>query len=388
MMKILHTSDWHLGHTLYNYDRSEEQKAMLQQMVEIVQAEQPDLFLLCGDIYHTPQPSAAIQTLFANALVEMHHANPEMVMVITAGNHDSSSKHDIFRTPWKALKVYTIGSIAANRTDDLVVEVAGKGYVIAVPYVSERNMPAGLYQELLDKVAERNSDNLPVVLTAHTTVRGCNFAGHEHATESTVGGIDSYALDELGTGYDYLALGHIHRGQFVQGGHHRVRYSGTPLPVSFDESYPHSVSIVEISARGEKPVVREIEIEPLRPLVTLPTAGVATWEEAKELLRNYPDNIEAYIRLKVEVQDFLPPEANPEALQICQEKRCLFCVIQAFRPKLQRQETEVMSVQEFKSEEPIDIARRYAEDKGIAFDNDLQELFLEALTLVDEESRK
>ena len=70
-MKILHTSDWHLGHTLYNYDRTEEQMAMLLQMVNIVREEKPDVFLLCGDVYHTPQPSAAVQTMFTNALVEI-----------------------------------------------------------------------------------------------------------------------------------------------------------------------------------------------------------------------------------------------------------------------------------------------------------------------------
>ena len=63
-MKILHTSDWHLGHTLYNYDRTEEQMAMLLQMVDIVREEKPDVFLLCGDVYHTPQPSASVQTMY------------------------------------------------------------------------------------------------------------------------------------------------------------------------------------------------------------------------------------------------------------------------------------------------------------------------------------
>ena len=223
-MKILHTSDWHLGHTLYNYDRTEEQMAMLLQMVDIVREEKPDVFLLCGDVYHTPQPSASVQTMFTNALVEIHDANPDMIIVITAGNHDSGTKHDIFRTPWKALKVYTIGSVDANNKEDLIIEIPGQGYVIAVPYVNERNMPDGFFQDLLDIVAERNKANLPVLMTAHTTVSGCDFTGHENASEYVVGGIDSHSLEDMGTGYDYLALGHIHHAQFVRGGHHRVRY--------------------------------------------------------------------------------------------------------------------------------------------------------------------
>ena len=386
-MKILHTSDWHLGHTLYNYDRTEEQMVMLLQMVNIVKEEQPDVFLLCGDVYHTPQPSAAVQTMFTNALVQIRDANPGMTIVITAGNHDSGSKHDIFRTPWKALKVYTVGCIDASQKEELVVEVPGKGDVIAVPYVNERNMPKGFFQELLDIVEERNADNFPVVMMAHTTVRGCDFAGHDNASEYTVGGIDSYDLDEMGTGYDYLALGHIHHGQYIHSGKHNVRYCGTPIPVSFDERYMHSVSIVEIAEHGERPTVREIEINPHRPLVTLPTEGVATWEDAKELLENYPNDIDAYIRLNVEVDDFLPVEANAEAQMICEEKKCKFCVINSQRLKRSRREAKIMSVQEFKTENPIGIAERYAEDLGKTFDSEMKELFNEALAALKDEER-
>lgn len=386
-MKILHTSDWHLGHTLYNYDRTEEQMVMLLQMVNIVKEEQPDVFLLCGDVYHTPQPSAAVQTMFTNALVQIRDANPGMTIVITAGNHDSGSKHDIFRTPWKALKVYTIGCIDASQKEELVVEVPGKGYIIAVPYVNERNMPKGFFQELLDIVEERNADNLPVVMMAHTTVRGCDFAGHDNASEYAVGGIDSYDLDEMGSGYDYLALGHIHHGQYIHSGKHNVRYCGTPIPVSFDERYMHSVSIVEIAEHGERPTVKEIEINPHRPLVTLPAEGVATWEDAKTLLENYPNDIDAYIRLNVEIDDFLPVEANAEAQMICEEKKCKFCVINSQRLKRSRREAKIMSVQEFKTENPIGIAERYAEDLGKTFDSEMKELFNEALAALKDEER-
>lgn len=386
-MKILHTSDWHLGHTLYNYDRTEEQMAMLQQMVEIVKEQRPDVFLICGDVYHTPQPTAAVQTMFANALVEIHDANPGMAIIVIAGNHDSSTKHEIFRTPWKALKVFMVGSVDADKKEDMIIEVPGKGYVIAVPYVSGRNMPKGLFQELLDSVGEKNTDHLPVVMSAHTTVRGCDFSGHDNASEYSVGGIDSCDLDEMGTGYDYLALGHIHHAQFVHSGKRNVSYCGTPIPVSFDENYNHSVTIVEIAGQGEKPSFQKIGIEPLRPLVTLPAEGVATWEAARELLENYPDDIEAYIRLNVQVDDFLPVEANAEAHMICEGKRCRFCIINSRRLKKNRREAKVMSVQEFKTEEPIGIAERYAADLGIEFDNDMKALFNETLAALKDEER-
>ena len=388
-MKILHTSDWHLGHTLYNYDRTREQKDMLKQMVSIVSDEQPDVFLLCGDVYHTSQPSAAVQAMLTEGLVSLHKAHPQMTIVVTAGNHDSGTKHEIFRTPWRALQVYTVGQLRKASLDEHIIEVPGKGYVIAVPYVNERNMPEGLFQQLLDKVGERNTGGLPVVMMAHTTVRGCDFTGHDHASACTVGGIDSLELGQMGQGYDYLALGHIHHGQFVHSGRHNVRYSGTPLPVSFDETFSHSVSIVDIGRHGDKPKVEEIEISNRCPLVTLPANGWASWEKVKRLLATFPDRQSAYIRLNVEIEDFLPVEAHAEAINLTEGKRCRFCYINAKRKTdCHGESTErVLTVQEFQEEKPIEIARRYAVDEDIVFDEDMEAMFNEVMNLVDEDLR-
>ena len=386
-MKVLHTSDWHMGHTLYNYDRTEEQTAMLLQIENIVKAEKPDVFLVCGDVYHTSQPSAAVQTMLTEALVRIHDANPQMVMVVTAGNHDSGTKHEIFRTPWKALKVHTIGMLEKENIENHIIEIPGKGYVVAVPYVYERNVPEGFFQKLLDIVAERNAAHLPVVMMAHTTVKGCDFTGHDHGSEYSVGGIDSLDIEQLGDGYDYLALGHIHHEQFVHTGKHNVRYCGTPIPISFDENYAHSVSMVDIAKHGEKPKVQKIEITNPRPLVSLPTEGMATWEEAKQLLKDFPDDIPAYIRLNVAIDDFLPVEANQEAMALTKGKQCKFCHINAKRKIVEKVETKVLTVQEFQSEEPIDVARRYADDLGIAFDDEMRELFNETLALLNADTQ-
>jgi exonuclease SbcD len=386
-VKILHTSDWHLGHTLYNYDRTEEQLVMLLQMVKIVKEQRPDVFLLCGDVYHTPQPSSAVQTMLTNALLDIHKANPEMVIVMTAGNHDSGTKHEIFQSPWRELNVFAIGQLEKDNPEEHIVEVPGKGFVIAVPYCTERNIPAGFFLQLTDLVSERNREELPVVMTAHTTLRGCDFTGHDHATEHIVGGIDAMELEQMGNGYDYLALGHIHHGQFVHSGKHNVRYCGTPLPVSFDESFAHTVSIVEIDRHGEKPTVTEIVIENPHPLVTLPTDGFRSWEEAKELLGQFPNNNPAYIRLNVEVEDFLPLEAQAEAALLTEDKQCRFCCINARRKAVRRAEAKMLSVQEFQTEEPIDIAKRYAEDTGIDFDDEMQGMFREIMQEVANEAR-
>ena len=386
-MKILHTSDWHLGHSLYNHDRKEEQEDMLRQMVEIVKEHKPDLFLLAGDVYHTSQPSAAVLKQFVDALTLILNANPEMTIVATAGNHDSGSRHEIYSTPWKAQNVYTIGNLSRDNITDHIISIPGKGYVLAIPYTYERNIPDGFFQQLLDTVAEMNSENLPVIMTAHTTVNGCDFAGHDYTSESTIGGIDAIDIKQMGEGYDYLALGHIHHAQFVHTGKHNVRYSGTPIAVSFDENYPHTVSLVEIGSHGERPNVKEIDIHNIHPLVTLPTEGFTSWDDAKKLFANLPDDIPAYIRLNVEVEDMLPPNANDEARAIANGKKCKFCIINAKRKEREKSDAKILSVQEFQAESPLDIAMRYANDKGCTFDDDIKELFNEVIKIINEETR-
>ena len=390
-MRVLHTSDWHLGHTLYNYDRGEEQQAMLDQLARLVAERQPDLFLLCGDVYHTVQPTAATQQLFINALMRIRAAAPAMKILLLAGNHDSATRHEIFRTAWEALGVTTIGMV--NRLDEpdhYIVELPGQGFVVGVPYVHERNLPEGFFQRLLDRVAERNPGRLPVILTAHTYVAGCDATGHADAEGEAVGGIEGWDLSLFGTGYDYLALGHIHHAQEVRGSEGRARYCGSPLPVHFDECYPHSVSWVELDQQGDLPRVEEIAIVNPRPLITLPVSGAADWDSVKSLFRSFPDDQPGYIRLRVEVEDFLPPGAQAEAAEIAERKACRFCLIQAQRKErtADSEANRLFTTAEIQRLSPLDIANMYAKDKGICFEEELVSLFNETMTLLQEEERE
>lgn len=389
-MKILHTSDWHLGHSLYNYDRMKEQAEMLRQIVDIARSEKPDIFLLCGDIYHTAQPSAAVQRMFADTMTELHSSCPEMQIFVTAGNHDSASRHDIFNRPWRALNVTTIGSVPSDNIESLIFEVNEKCFVIAVPYCHERNMPDGLFQKLLKHAEELNRHQLPVIMTAHAAVAGSDFRGHEQVEDISVGGIDCVAINDFCSGYDYLALGHIHRPQTLRGGHGRIRYCGTPLPVSFDEDYPHSVSIVEITNRGDKPAVKEVLIANHRPLVTLPAEGFASYDEALEMLEDFPADIPAYIRLNVMISDFLPPLAREEAIAATRGKKCRFCHINMTRTqRIDRTDRrDHMSVSEFRKLSPLEIADKYAEESGNVLGDDLKELLKEIYSTVNEEERE
>lgn len=149
-MKILHTSDWHLGHTLYNYDRSREQQAFLKQLTRIVAEEMPDAMVVSGDIYHYSTPSASTQKMYTDGMLEIHRACPEMTIVVTAGNHDSSSKLEIDSSLWNHFGVKVVGNIERNQEEvnleKHIVEVRNdrgilKGYIIAIPHVYPQNFP-------------------------------------------------------------------------------------------------------------------------------------------------------------------------------------------------------------------------------------------------------
>lgn len=386
-MKIVHTSDWHLGHTLYGYERIEEHTEMIRQLEKILQEEKPDALVVSGDVYHTAQPSAAAQTFFTESIMKLRAAVPGMTIVIIAGNHDSASKHEISRVLWATQNVHMLGTVDKDNWDNLIIPVEGKGWIIGIPYQNERSIPEGFYQTVLDKTKEKNSDNLPVVMAAHLTVSGSDFTGHEDARDVTVGGIDGVSIDELGEGYDYLALGHIHRPQTIQGTKACARYSGTPVAVSFDEAYPHSVSVVEIASHGEKPLIREQEIKNPRPLVTLPTSGFEDWDSVVERLKVFPKDKPVYVRLNVQVDDYLPQGAEQQARELVKGTPVTITHINARRKATESAETKSVTVDEFKMMEPLEVAKLYAEKTGRVFDKEMEELFREAADAVLENNR-
>lgn len=382
-MKIIHTSDWHLGHALYNYSREEEQADMLRQMTRIVEKEKPDAFVISGDVYDTMQPSTSVQTMLADALVEIHRANPKMLTVCIAGNHDSGSRHTIYRTPWKALNVEMVGNISRDsRLEDYIFKVEGKGYIVAVPFAADRFMPEDVYVRLLEMVDEMNrEEQLPVFLSAHLAVARCDYRGHDMSTDENIGGLGCQELSIFGEGYDYIALGHIHKYQKLDTDG-RIFYCGTPIAMSFDEVYRgnrHCVMLVECDRHGAIPQVTPLEINNPRPLVNIPQEGFAEWEEVKREFMNYPDDIPSYIRLNVEVENYLTSGANDEAGAIASTKACRFCLINAKRKESIQKENErrVFTTSEFKQLDTTEVARMWIESKGAIFDDEMRQIIEE-----------
>ena len=315
-MKLLHTADLHIGQILYqHYDRCDEHLHFFHQLTQWCKDEQPDALLVSGDVFDIQQPSTATKKLFNDQFVQLQKALPEMHIVITAGNHDSASRLHADRAVWTFSNTHIVG-LAPSLTDeadgwqdDYIIELP-KGFIVAMPYMlGDRSQQL---QSLLDRMASRNTENKPVVMMGHLAVSGSDTTGHDFE----IGSLKTQDVTSLGTGYDYLALGHIHKPQTL--GHPEdnmtldaltyptpiIRYSGSALHVSCDEAYPHTVSVVEIDRHEGQVTLRQLRIDELRHFYTLPEAPGKAYTDEQQAL----EGIEAfcqqvskgYIRLRMD----------------------------------------------------------------------------------------
>jgi len=400
-MKILHTADWHLGQSFYNYDRLADHKVMLEALGDVIAREHPDALVVSGDVFDVAQPSTAAQALLSDALSRFHAIVPEMVIVVTAGNHDSPSRHEIFRSPWQLSNVTVIGLVPpADCFDDicskLIIDLPGRGVVVAVPFMSRR---AAYGEDFVARLAQRAlevADGRPMVLCAHLPVTGADFTGHDVSDPVYIGNVESVDVSEMPGSFDYVALGHIHTQQCIDApgasslsadqlssmtadkvaspscaGKQtcgRVWYSGTPLPVSFDTPDAAAVLCVTVDAHGALPDVRSIPLAVGTPMVTLPQKAVS-WDEALAALKNFPDDKRCYLRLNVAQTDMLPPDAVATARRVAADKALNFCLVNFSRICDSDNNGDVasLSIPEFLESDPIDIARRFYDAQNVPF---------------------
>ena len=288
-MRLLHTSDWHLGRQFHGASLLQEQAAALDRIVELAAEAEVDAVLIAGDIYDRAIPPAEAVLLFNDTLARLSRSGAAVVAI--AGNHDSHVRVSIYDPLLSAFGVTIRGDVRRAHEPVLVTPKRG-GAPVAIyplPYlepavdgpsldalaeaveagsspgstrVSHQEVTRlaldGIRRDLLSRPQHRS------VLVAHTFVMGGEPSESER--QLSIGNVDRVSVDSF-AGFDYVALGHLHGSQQLDGP--RVAYSGTPLPYSFSEQHhTKSVRIVELDAAG----TASVEIVPLgvgRPLRTL-----------------------------------------------------------------------------------------------------------------------
>jgi exonuclease SbcD len=374
-MKIIHTSDWHLGHRLYNFDNAEEECHFLRQVEETVSEEQPDALVVSGDIFDNVTPGNDTAKRFTDAILSITGRCPTMETVIIAGNHDSYSRLVVDKELWLRARVHIFGMPGEDNEGRAVFEkntliIPGKGVIAAVPFCHSRNFPAvdgadtgnreENYFRGLAKYVAGIAGGLPRVLAAHLAVKGdIDFSGQDKSM--VIGGAECVDVKSLGEGYSYIALGHIHCPQWIKGEGKVARYCGTPRAVSFDETYAHGVDVVKIE-KSAPPEVATKKFDPLNNLMTVGGKEGLEFESLMEktLESDLPEN--TYVRLNVRLgaNEVPGPDWTERARAACASKGYRFCVINPIRagtveqPEKRRKIT-VAELKELSDDEVLDI---------------------------------
>ncbi|WP_012181703.1 exonuclease SbcCD subunit D [Salinispora arenicola] len=322
-MKILHTSDWHVGKVLKGRSRAEEHKAVLAGVIEVARRERPDLVVVAGDLYDTAAPTPEATRLVTRALTALRRTGADVVAI--GGNHDNGAALDALR-PWAEAAGITLRGSVREDPDEHVIDGTTAGgerwRLAALPFLSQRYAVRAveMYELTAAEANQTYADHLGRILTrltegfaepdrvhlvtAHLTVVGAATGGGERDAHTVLG----YAVPATvfpGTAH-YVALGHLHRAQQVQGGC-PIRYSGSPLAVDFgeQENVP-SVTVVEVTATTAAQV-REVPIPAAASLRTVrgTLAQLAEIEAPDAWLRVYVRE-QPRAGLREEVQELFP----------------------------------------------------------------------------------
>lgn len=279
-MKILHTSDWHLGKKLYGKSRYAEFEAFLNWLITTLHTETIDVLLVAGDVFDTTTPSNRAQELYYHFLTRVAETGCRHVVII-AGNHDSPSFLEAPKTLLKILNVHVLGT--PQGPEDVLTlydrQHRPELVVAAVPYLRDRyirkvqagesladksqNLKAGIaryYHEMGEAAAIAASptsptsptvtegDRVPVVAMGHLFAAGGQTQADDGVRELYVGSLAHVDAGVFSAVFDYVALGHLHVPQKVAG-QERIRYSGSPIAMGFGEAKQQKiVLIVDFSA--------------------------------------------------------------------------------------------------------------------------------------------
>lgn len=316
MIKILATSDWHLGEYFHSSDRLKEQQHFLSWLKQEAATLQPDALLVAGDVFDNSNPSAAAQETYYNFLSEITEACPDMTIVVIAGNHDSATR---LTAPAALLKKHHIevrGRVDRQwipsdnkpgegqwifNTENLIIPIYTKTkdertWIAALPYV--RNSELGydnsypqsmrkLITQLMTDANNRREANEAVIMMAHFYATGAEIANNS-SENIIVGGLEQINVADMDTRPTCLICGHIHKRQAIWNTSW-ARYTGSPLSMSFAEkNNKHGIDLITIESGKMIDSPHFIEYTPQRRLIEIPEEGALPLEQVIRQIGQLP----------------------------------------------------------------------------------------------------
>ena len=296
-MRVIHTSDWHLGHSLRSeVTREYEHQAFLHWLLETCTREVADALVITGDVFDSATPPASAEKMWFEFLAAARKARPAMDVVAIAGNHDSPARLGAASAVLRELGVHVIGGLprradGAIEMDRVLIPIAGgRGLVAAVPFVrpidADVDDPlAAIYGEVIEAARARRGANQALIVTGHLYMAGAD-AQFLSERRVSIGGQESAPLRLFPDDISYVALGHIHRAQRV--GRETIRYAGAPIALALDEaSYKHQVLAIDF-ADGQVTDLRPLLVPRVVDVMRVPGRGAAPLVEVLAELAALP----------------------------------------------------------------------------------------------------
>lgn len=327
-MRLIHTSDWHLGQTLHGQERDYEHAQFLAWLLDQLVAHQADALLIAGDVFDTVNPPLRAQERLYDFIVRAHERLPQLDIVMIAGNHDSGGRIELPAPLMRRLNAHAVGRIswvADGQLDhqrllvplhDASGEVAA--WCLTLPFLRPAEVTgfstgddymAGIAQVHERLIAAAESQRQPgqaLVAMSHAHMAG-GAVSEESERNIVIGNAEALPASLFPESVAYVALGHLHKPQQVAG-QARIRYSGSPLPLSFAEvNYPHQVLLVEfagdqLASVESLPVPRAVEM--IR-IGRAPLAEVIAQLEALPPVGLFDDNL-PWLEVRVQLEEPLP----------------------------------------------------------------------------------
>jgi exonuclease SbcD len=309
-LRILHTSDWHLGHVLHGVEREYEHRNFLDWLLDTLEAEAIDALLIAGDVFDAANPPASATRLWYHFLGRAHARAPRLQIVVIGGNHDSAARLEAPRPILNELgPLHVVGGLPRESGDidvnRLIVPLRDRqnaiaAWVLAVPFLRPADLPAvgqdldplvegtrALYRRVLEALHARRAPDQAVIAMGHCYMVGGQLS---ESSERKVLGGNQHPLpqDIFGGDITYAALGHLHVPQRV-GGRKNIRYSGAVLPLSFEaKAVQHSVVLVETEGT-QATRIRKLEVPRRLELLSVPDDGCLPLEAVLTALQALPN---------------------------------------------------------------------------------------------------
>ena len=307
-MKLLHTSDWHLGRTLYSKkDRHEEHTAFLSWLQAAIKDNSVDLLIVAGDIFDTASPSSVVQKMYYDFLLKIRNAGCKNV-IIAGGNHDSPAFLNAPKDILAHLNVCVVGNAGENTEDEVIVikneDQKPNAIICIVPFLRERDISRFTegetygarskriaenikkhYQkiaEIADNKRKETGEKIPIIATGHLSVAGGKKTDDDGVRETYIGNIECVGSEIFPQVFDYVALGHYHIPSVIE---KNVRYSGSPIPMGFGEAnQKKSVYIVDFNENT--PNITTLEIPNFQKLESIRGDKCHIYNRLQELIKS------------------------------------------------------------------------------------------------------